>query len=40
MVSKLTWEEDTMQLRELGIPTLWIFLHIFLAKEGWINSPP
>ena len=40
MVSELTLEEDIMQLRELGIPTLWIFLHRFSAKEGWISSPP
>ena len=26
MLSELTWEEDTVQLRELGLPSLWIFL--------------
>ena len=32
MVSELTEEEDTMQLQELGIPTLWISLHKFSEK--------
>ena len=40
MVLELTSEEDTMQLRKLGIPTFWISLHKFLVKEGWTNSPP
>ena len=40
MKSELTLEEDIVQLRELGIPTLWISLHRFSAKEGWNNSPP
>ena len=33
MVSELTWEEDTMQLWELSIPSFWIFLHIFFSKS-------
>ena len=32
MVSELTLEEDNVQLRELGISSLWIFLHIFFSK--------
>ena len=40
MVSELTREEDTMELWELGIPSLWIFLHIFSAKEGWLTLLP
>ena len=39
MVSELTREEDTLELWELGIPSLWIFLHIFSAKLRWNNSP-
>ena len=39
MVSKLTREEDTVQLQELRLPILWIYLHIFSAKVGWNNSP-
>ena len=35
MVSELTWEEDTVQLQELGLPSLWIFLHRFSAKVRW-----
>ena len=40
MVSELTWEQDTVQLQELGIPSLLIFLNIFLLKVRWSNSPP
>ena len=39
MVSELTWEEDIMQLWELGLPTFWIYLHCFLEKEVWVDSP-
>ena len=39
MVSELTWEEDTVQLWKLGIPTFWISLHKFFSKRrlGWLS---
>ena len=40
MVLELTWEQDTLQLWKLGLPTFWISIHKFSAKEGWADSPP